>query len=521
MKPPMDHDAPGVSRSVDGKVARTSAPEGPGEPLTFGEGEYRPRSLALIDRALARWNRLSLERRFLIAATLSVGLSMLTLGYWIEKQIRSGWLHGMAETGAIYLGAILSPHLQVLATSETLPEAERAALASLIADTRLSGRVAMIKIWSLKGELLFSTGSANTGEILQPSLLQRVKSGNVVVDVEVDDRGHHSPVPASLLEIYAPMYKRGSREIIAIGEFYEFSRALEAEIARVKYATWFLIINVAVIISVLLFVTVKRASRLISTQQGLLEANLERAATLARRNNSLRRSADRARLKSAVMNEDYLARIGADLHDGPIQMLSLLMLKLPDPSAPDPRPLATQRRELESLIQMTLNDLRNLSGGLVLPELKHLSFAETIELVVTRHEQQTGTMVGRRFGSVPAQVSEAVKVCAYRITQEALTNAYKHAGGTDQLVHVDAGRNLVMLKISDSGGPPSPRAALAPTASLGVRGMEARVQALRGKLTITRNSSGGTEVLAQIPIHPQGRSGDPEKSPAETPRRPT
>lgn len=427
----------------------------------------------------------------------------------------------MAETGAVYLEAILAPHLQMLATSTDLPDAERNAIAALIADTRLSNRVAMIKIWDMKGQLVFSTGRAQANETLAPMLLQRVRNGQVAVDVEFDDRGEHSPVPASLLEIYAPMYKRGTRDIIAIGEFYEFSRALESEIVRVKYATWFLIINVALIISVLLFVTVKRASSIITAQQRLLESNLARAAALAKRNNSLRRAADRARLRASVMNENYLARVGADLHDGPIQMLSLLMLKLPDPSAPDERSIDLQRSELESLIQMTLNDLRNLSIGLVLPELKHLSLMQTIELVVTRHEQQTGTTVARDIEAMAVQASEAVKVCAYRITQEALTNAHKHAGGADQCVQVSAGHNMVTLTISDSGGTPSPRSALAQTTSLGVRGMEARVQALRGTLSITRNSSGGTEVVAQIPIRPQAESGKPATSPAKPPGRMT
>ncbi|HEV7257716.1 MAG TPA: ATP-binding protein [Bosea sp. (in: a-proteobacteria)] len=510
-----------MSRLVDGKVAQTSAPEGGAEDLTFGEGDYRPKSPALVERFLSRWNKLSLERRFLIAASLSVGLSMLTLGYWIEKQIRSGWLQGMAETSAVYLEAILAPHLQGLATSGNLSESERAAVTALITDTRLSQRVAMIKIWNMKGELLFSTGRTSSGETLSPTLLQKIKNGQVSVDVEFDDKGDHSPAPTSLLEVYAPMHKHGTREIIGIGEFYEFSRTLEEEIVRVKYATWFLIINVALIISVLLFVTVKRASRIIMAQRKLLESNLARAAALAKRNNSLRRSADRARLKAAVLNENYLARVGADLHDGPIQMLSLLVLKLPDPSAPDLRPLAVQRAELESLIQMTLNDLRNLTVGLVLPELKHLSFAETIELVITRHEQQTGTMVRREIGSMPAQASEAVKVCAYRITQEALTNAYKHAGGANQVVQANATHDLVTLTISDSGGPPSPRSALAQNAALGLRGMESRVQALRGTLSIRRMAAGGTEVVARIPIRPQAESGRLAVSPGETPRPPT
>lgn len=119
------------------------------------------------------------------------------LGYWVEKQVRSGWLHGIAETGAVYLEAILAPHLQVLATSAELPQAERAAIAALIADASLSGRVAMIKIWNTKGELLFSTGRSSTPETLPSSLLQKVKNGQILVDVEFDDKGDHSPVPAS------------------------------------------------------------------------------------------------------------------------------------------------------------------------------------------------------------------------------------------------------------------------------------------------------------------------------------
>jgi len=461
---------------------------------------------------VARWNGLSLERRFLVAAALSVGLSMLTLGYWIEKQVRSGWLQGMAETGAIYLEALLAPHLEGLSTSAGLSEPQRAAISALLADTRLGGRVAMIKVWSTNGELLFSTGAAKGGEKLSPALLQRVKSGQVAVDLEFDDKGQHSPVPATLLEVYAPIYKLGTREIIAIGEFYEFSRALKAEIARIKYATWFMIINVALIISLLLFVTVKRASRIINAQQSLLESNLARAAALAKRNNSLRRAADRARLKAAVLNENHLAHIGADLHDGPIQMLSLLMLKLPDVPASTNGHAAGERRELEKLIHMTLSDLRNLSTGLVLPELRNLSFEETIQLVITRHQQHTATSVRADIGILPHVVSDAVKVCAYRIIQEALTNAYKHAGGAGQFVRVKVVNGRATIAISNGGGSPRPRSTLAQTPSLGLRGMEARVQALRGTLSIIRDQAGGTEVVAQIPIQAQTGSGSPPQS---------
>lgn len=492
-------------RRIDEKVARTPESEEGVNVPTLGHADHRPKSAPLLDRFTSSWNSLSLERRFLIAAALSVGMSMLALGYWVERQIRSGWLQGMAETGAVYLEAILSPYLQGLVTSTELAEPQREAIAALLADTRLSRRVSLIKVWSRDGNLIFSTGRFDPREKLPPALLNRVRDGNVSVEIGVDDKGHHGPVHKSLLEIYAPMYRSGTREVIAIGEFYEFSRALENEIVRVKYATWLLIMFVALIIGVLLFVTVKRASRIIKAQQALLETNLARAAALAKRNNLLRRTADRARLRATLLNENYLAHIGADLHDGPIQMLALMMLKLPDRPAMEQGPFSAQRDELEQLIQKTLAELRNLSAGLVLPELRDLSLEATIRLAITRHEQQTATLVRADLGPLPDAVSEAVKVCAYRIIQEALTNAYKHAGGAGQFVQVNVEDRKVTIAISNGGGTPVLRSALSQTPSLGLRGMEARVHALRGTLSVVRGAGNSTEVIAAIPIRPQAK----------------
>ncbi|MGO4815915.1 histidine kinase, partial [Cupriavidus sp. 2MCAB6] len=204
------------------------------------------------------------------------------------------------------------------------------------------------------------------------------------VDTDLDDDGDELralKLKPKLIEIYAPIYREKTRDIIAIGEFYEFSQFMNREISSVRYATWFLIANVAIVIVILLHVIVKRASRIISSQQALLEQNLARAEALAKRNNALRRAADRARLNATVLNETYLASIGADIHDGPIQLLSLMMLKLPsaaDRASGTVAPAAHAHGELEPLIQQVLSDLRNLSSGLALPEAENLSLAETI-----------------------------------------------------------------------------------------------------------------------------------------------
>ena len=83
----------------------------------------------------------------------------------------------------------------------------------------------------------------------------------------------------------------------------------------------------------ILFLMVRRASNLVNGYQSTLMQNVVEAKNLAAQNDRLRRLADDARLEAANSNENLLARIGQDLHDGPIQLVSLLMLKLTDPTA--------------------------------------------------------------------------------------------------------------------------------------------------------------------------------------------
>lgn len=464
------------------------------------------RWLAVLSPIVRPWRALSLERKFLLTATLAIVLSMVTLGYWIEKRIRVGWIQGMAETGALYLEGFLAHHVQTLENSRVLPAASQIEIKNLLTDTRLGNRVAIIKLWDLDGNLIYSTNNSDSHEKLHNGYIERIKNGQVVVDDDADDHileFKSSNIFPRLIEIYAPIYKRNSNSIIAIGEFYEYDKFLIDEIKSVKYGTWFLIFNVSIIIIVLLHIIVSKTGKTISDQQELLESNLVRAAELARRNNVLRRAADRARLNATVLNETYLTSVGADIHDGPIQILSLMMLKLPDAeaNATQPDELGAVRRDLEPLIQQTLADLRNLSAGLVLPEVENLSPTETIDMAITRHEHQTGTVVLRDLEDLPERISRAIRVCAYRVVQEALNNSYKHAGGQGQRVSARLNGKMLEIVVTDSGmAPTSQRRYPARSAKLGLQGMDSRVRALRGSLAVARLTDGGTEVRAILPV---------------------
>ena len=86
------------------------------------------------------------------------------------------------------------------------------------------------------------------------------------------------------------------------------------------------------------------------------------------------------------------------------------------------------------------------------------------------------------FESVPASVSANL----YRIVQESLTNASKHAGATKVSLHLTMADDKIALAIEDDGGPNE----AAVKSGMGLLGMRERVAALRGRLSFETGPSG-------------------------------
>jgi signal transduction histidine kinase len=100
-------------------------------------------------------------------------------------------------------------------------------------------------------------------------------------------------------------------------------------------------------------------------------------------------------------------------------------------------------------------------------------------------------------GSPPAVLPPAVDLAAYRIAQESLTNAIRHAGPATATVQITYSHHDVSVRITDTGwGPP-----LAPTPEgNGLIGMRERAIAAGGELHAGPSPDGGFEVTAQLPL---------------------
>ena len=243
-----------------------------------------------------------------------------------------------------------------------------------------------------------------------------------------------------------------------------------------------------------------------TSQAEILEKTVQEMRLLFNQNEDLRSRLQRASQEVAESNELILHRIGADLHDGPAQLLSFALLKFNTISRVVERNgSAAETKELNSVrsaLSDTLREIRNLSEGLAVPAIEHATMRETIALVVASHEQHTGTGVRLNITDLPDFASPASRIAIYRFLQEALSNAYRHAGGRNQVVTaagVPCGDEVrLVLTVSDGG--PGLTTAREPTKGLGLASMRSRIEALGGTLEISAcGDGGGTSLTASLP----------------------
>jgi signal transduction histidine kinase len=105
---------------------------------------------------------------------------------------------------------------------------------------------------------------------------------------------------------------------------------------------------------------------------------------------------------------------------------------------------------------------------------------------------------------VEKRFAPEVETTAYRIVQESLTNAVRHAGVREVSIRVWATADLLSVQIEDRGRGFDPEAALAAPRSSGLAGMQERVMLLGGDLRVESRPGGGTQITAEIRLPKSG-----------------
>jgi two-component system sensor histidine kinase UhpB len=190
---------------------------------------------------------------------------------------------------------------------------------------------------------------------------------------------------------------------------------------------------------------------------------------------------------AVATSEAERARLAADLHDGPLQDLLLLARSLEARHDPDSARLARD----------VADELREMSGDLRLPVLDDLGAGPALDWLAARVRRMTGLDVATEWhadGRPPGQV----ELAAFRIAQEAVSNAVRH-GRPPVRVRYHSTADGLGLSIEDAGDGRGVdvlafHAAPEPTRR-GMLGMAQRAEQIGASLDVRRREDGGTIVV--------------------------
>jgi signal transduction histidine kinase len=192
-----------------------------------------------------------------------------------------------------------------------------------------------------------------------------------------------------------------------------------------------------------------------------------------------------------------LRRLERDIHDGPQQRLVRLAMDLGRAQQQiDTDPVAARATLAEALTQTreTLGELRALSRGIAPPVLVDRGLPSALAALAGRSVVPVDLAVDQSLGAPRGRPDAALERTAYYAVAEALTNVAKHSAARGCWVIVARGRDRLAIVVVDDGGGGAHLAK-----GHGLAGLNDRVRAAGGTLTVTSPPGGPTEIRAELP----------------------
>ena len=244
-----------------------------------------------------------------------------------------------------------------------------------------------------------------------------------------------------------------------------------------------------------------------------LDASRETAAALAlvlEREALLVRSAARERALVEA-GERLLARLGFDLHDGPIQDVAVLAgdlhhfrAQLEDvlASATPGAALIGRVDDLEARVYAVDRTLRQLVHSFESPTVIRRPLDESLRREIEAFQAQTEIPVDLVLRGDFGDLTDSQRIALIRIVQESLTNIREHSDGTKVSVSVTSGPSEISAEVSDNGRGFDVERTLVRAARggrLGLVGMSERARLLGGRFDVRSRPGGPTTVSLVLP----------------------
>jgi two-component system sensor histidine kinase UhpB len=153
---------------------------------------------------------------------------------------------------------------------------------------------------------------------------------------------------------------------------------------------------------------------------------------------------------------------------------------------------------LQLAARQGIEELREIARGLRPGALEEFGLRSALITLATGVEERSGLRVHHDLCREASQLPPEQSLAVYRVAQESLTNAVRHARATAVELVVERRNGHIALRVRDDGTGFDPAAA----AGTGVSGMRERALHIQARLTIERADPHGTEVALELPLPP-------------------
>jgi len=213
-----------------------------------------------------------------------------------------------------------------------------------------------------------------------------------------------------------------------------------------------------------------------------------------------------ARVAVVAAQEAERARVARDLHDEVGQALTSFLLDVRSLEGAirdrpfDANQLLTRIGQLRKVADDALGDVQRLAFELrptILDDLGLVDALQRLALEVTAHNGVTVHLEAGQLGP-GCRLHPDVETTAYRVVQEALTNAVRHSGASTCSVVATRSEERMRIVVEDDGVGFDPAAI--ETGHLGLRGMTERAQLVGGTLMIVSAVGDGATIVLEVPI---------------------
>lgn len=200
--------------------------------------------------------------------------------------------------------------------------------------------------------------------------------------------------------------------------------------------------------------------------------------------------------RALAAQEGERMRVARELHDEVGQTLTAIALRA-ERAAAEPTGQADALLEIAHSVLRSLEDVHRIGRELRPEALDDLGLVNALIALCSRVDRPGGLRVRRDLDWHLPPLPDDVELVIYRVAQEALTNALRHAVAGEVRVRLARAGSHVALTVSDDG-----RGLPAQITERGILGMRERAMLIGAELRVGRAERGGTEIVLRVPLNP-------------------